>query len=144
MPEGVIRGSCLCGGIRFEITGKPLWMSHCHCSRCRKVGGTTYVSIRAEQFRWVQGKDLVSRYEPEPPFHIVRCFCRVCGANLGEPDTSPKGFPIAANVLDDDPGARPVLHEHVADKPPWVDLTDDLPKFPGAPPRLGGTTESSR
>jgi hypothetical protein len=138
MTEPTIRGSCLCGGIRFEIIGKPLWMSHCHCSRCRKVGGTTNVSIRAEQFRWVQGKDLVARYQPDPPFHLVRCFCRVCGSYLGEPDTSPLGFPIAASVLDDDPGMRPILHEHVADKAPWVELLDDLPKFPGAPPLPAG------
>jgi hypothetical protein len=30
-PERAIKGSCLCQGIAFEIRGKPLWMSHCHC-----------------------------------------------------------------------------------------------------------------
>ena len=40
-----IRGSCLCGGIRFEITGPPLWLSWCHCTRCRKVGGMANVSL---------------------------------------------------------------------------------------------------
>jgi hypothetical protein len=86
--ERVIRGSCLCGGVRFEIAGRPLWMSHCHCSRCRKVGGITNVTVRAEQFRLLQGRELIQRYRPERPYHLVRCFCRSCGSYLGEIETS--------------------------------------------------------
>ncbi len=111
-------------------------MSNCHCSRCRKVGGVTNVMVRARDFRFVQGRDLVTRYEPEPPYHLVRCFCRICGSYLGEPETNAKGFPIAASALDDDPGVRPVLHEHVSEKAPWYEILDDLPQFPGHPPRL--------
>jgi hypothetical protein len=130
----VIRGSCLCGGIRFEITGEPLWLSYCHCARCRKAGGMANLSIRAEHFRWIRGEDLVTRYEPEPPFHLVRCFCSRCGTYLGEPGTHPKGFPVSAHALDDDPGVRPVLHEHVSGKPAWYEILDDLPQFAESPP----------
>lgn len=91
--------------------------------------------VRAEHFRWIQGRELVTRYQPEPPYHLVRCFCRVCGSYLGEPETSPKGFPIAASALDDDPGVRPVLHEHVAEKAPWYEILDGLPQFPAHPHR---------
>ena len=136
MGEKSIRGSCLCGGVRFEITGPPLWLAYCHCSRCRKVGGMANLSVRAEHFRWLQGRELVQRYEPEPPHELVRCFCRRCGSYLGEPDTSPVGFPLAASALDDDPGVRPILHEWVADKAPWYEIQDDLPQHPGAPPGL--------
>ena len=134
MSPTPIRGSCLCGGVRFEITGPPLWLAYCHCSRCRKSGGVANLSIRAEHFRWVQGKELVVRYEPEPPYHLVRCFCRVCGAYLGEPDTNPVGFPIAASALDDDPGVRAVFHEWVSDMPAWYEILDDLPRFERDPP----------
>jgi hypothetical protein len=132
-----IRGSCLCGGVRFEITGAPLWMSRCHCSRCRKAGGGTSVVVRAAHFRWVQGRELVASYAPEPPYHLVRRFCRVCGTHLGEPDTNPHGFPVAANALDDDPGVRLALHEHVAERPAWYEILDDAPQFPGHPPGFG-------
>jgi hypothetical protein len=128
-----IRGSCMCGGIRFEITGPPLWLSWCHCTRCRKVGGMANVSIRAEHFRWTSGAELVRRYEPEPPYHLVRCFCSVCGSYLGEPETSDKGFPIAATALDDDPGVRAILHEFVSDKPAWYEILDDLPQYAREP-----------
>ena len=141
MAGAVLRGSCVCGGVRFELRGRPLWLSYCHCSRCRKVGGMANLTVLAEHFRWTAGKELVARYEPEPPFHLVRCFCRVCGTYLGEPDTHPKAFPISAHALDDDPGVRPVLHEHVADKAPWYEIHDELPRFEADPPlaAFGGT-----
>lgn len=132
-----IRGSCLCGAVRFEITGPPLFMTRCHCSRCRKAGGGTTVSVRAEHFHWVEGEDLVVRYEPEPPYQIVRCFCGSCGTSLGEPATNDEGFPIAAHAFDDDPGVRLVLHEHVDHKPAWYEIDDDLPRYPDHVP-VGG------
>lgn len=129
-----IRGSCLCGGVRFELRGKPLGMAYCHCSRCRKVGGHTNLLVRATQFHWLAGQDLVSRYRPEPPYDLVRCFCSRCGSYLGEPETDPGFFSISASALDDDPGVRPRFHEYVAEKVPWQELNDDLPQHPGAPP----------
>jgi len=89
--------------------------------------------VRAEHFRWIQGEELVTRYVPEPPDNLVRCFCRVCGTALGEPQTHPKAFPISAHALDDDPGVRPVLHEHVAEKPAWYEILDDLPQHSREP-----------
>ena len=118
-------------------------MNYCHCSRCLKAGGTAIVTVLAEGFRWVQGAELVARYEPEPPFHLVRCFCRACGTYLGEPEAHPKAFPISAAALDDDPGVRPVLHEYTSDKAPWYEILDDLPQFSGAPPLEAFAGEST-
>jgi hypothetical protein len=134
MEESAIRGSCLCGGIRFEVTGAPLTMAYCHCARCRKAGGLANVTVRAEDFRWVQGQELVARYTPEAPWNLVRCFCRVCGTYLGEPETHPKAFPLSAHAFDDDPRIRPVLHEQVSSKPAWYEIADGLPQYAGEPP----------
>ncbi len=136
-PQDPIHGSCLCGAVRFEIIGPPLWLTYCHCTRCRKVGGRANLAIRAEHFRWVSGADRVVRYVPDPPHDLVRCFCGSCGTYLGEPDTNDVGFPIAASCLDDDPGVRPVLHEYTAELAPWEEILDDLPQFEGAPPSGG-------
>jgi hypothetical protein len=32
-----VRGSCLCGGIRYEVDGPLGMVVHCHCSMCRKA-----------------------------------------------------------------------------------------------------------
>ena len=108
-------------------------MSRCHCSRCRKSGSGATVAVRARDFHFLAGEELVARYQPPAPYTLVRCFCRVCGTPLGEPATNERGFPIAAGALDDDPGVRLALHEHVAEKAAWYEIDDALPKFPGAP-----------
>jgi hypothetical protein len=141
-----IRGSCLCGGVKFEINGPLLRPLHCHCSRCRKQHGAAFrsrVRVRAADVRWLQGEELVTFYESSPGF--FRGFCRVCGspvANRPGPNYPPAradpaiaeelGIPLG--ILDDDPGIRPDQHIFVADKALWFEITDDVPQYPEMPP----------
>ena len=38
-----IRGSCLCGGVTFEIEKAVGPMEFCHCNRCRKLSGSNAI-----------------------------------------------------------------------------------------------------
>ena len=71
----MFRGSCLCGGVRFEIERAVGPFELCHCTRCRKVSGSAYLTwlgVRREDFRLLQGADLIKTYEPliRPDKHI--------------------------------------------------------------------------
>lgn len=129
----MIRGSCCCGRVRFELTAAPKMMGTCHCARCRKAGAGVFVLVDRSTLRWIQGREDVARYAPEPPFIYGRCFCRHCGASLGEIDSEADTFPINAHVLDDDPQVRNRFHEFVAAKPAWYEICDDARQFPGHP-----------
>ena len=134
----MIRGSCLCGGVRYQIDGEVGPMAHCYCSMCRKQHGTsfaTYVGVQASDFRWVKGEDLVAAYQSSPG--LRRGFCRICGSNLPIPDPAAQTFFIPAGTLDDDPGVRPAAHIFVASRAPWVEISDDLPQFDAYPPGFG-------
>ena len=37
-----LRGSCQCGGVKFEITGPLTGVAHCHCSQCRKAHSAAF------------------------------------------------------------------------------------------------------
>ncbi|MEM9775142.1 MAG: hypothetical protein AAF902_11220 [Chloroflexota bacterium] len=37
-------GGCLCGAVRYKITGPAKSVEHCHCSHCRKAHGALYAS----------------------------------------------------------------------------------------------------
>ena len=39
-----IHGSCLCGGVEFEIAGPLMAPLNCHCSQCRKQHGAAFRS----------------------------------------------------------------------------------------------------
>jgi hypothetical protein len=135
----MVRGSCLCGGIRFEATEVPLIVL-CHCSMCRKANGAPFEAgapVPAASFHLTQGRELIQVYESSPGTR--RAFCRVCGSRA--PSTSDDGrfcF-VPAGLLEDDPGVRPALHMFVGSKAPWWEITDDLPQFEEWVPGYGPT-----
>ncbi|NOG70051.1 GFA family protein [Roseicella sp. DB1501] len=130
-----LRGSCLCGGLRYEIAGPLSGALHCHCSLCRKAHGAVFRSraaLRRADFRWIQGEDLLAGYRSSPG--TTRHFCRVCGSSLlSSFDDRPEVLGLALGTLDDDPGLRPALHVFVGSKAPWYEITDDLPQYETLP-----------
>jgi hypothetical protein len=138
----VLHGSCLCRGVKFEISGPLINPSNCHCSMCRKQHGAAFRSrarVQKSDFKWIEGEDLVTFYESSPGSY--RGFCRVCGSPIinkfdarawvaaSDPEV-PSRYGIALATLDEDPGVRPAAHTFVASKAPWFTITDDLPQFP--------------
>ncbi len=132
-----VTGSCLCGGVRFEVTSPFRRASHCHCSRCRKHSGTFGLAqgrVPREGFRMLQGDELVRVYRPDGG--MAKAFCSVCGSSLFG-GTWPDGpeVSIRLGVLDDDPGIGPQYHSQTASAAPWETLPDDgLPRYPAAAP----------
>jgi hypothetical protein len=135
----VISGSCLCGGVRFEVEPPFIRAGHCHCSRCRKHSGTfglTQTRVRREQFRLLQGNELIRVFGKGQG--AVKAFCSVCGSSLFG-GTWPDGpqVSIRMGAFDDDPGMRPQFHTYVASRAPWDQITDELPQFEQAWQPLG-------
>jgi hypothetical protein len=72
----IVKGSCLCGGIEFEMTGTPHGVAHCHCSRCRKVRGTanaTNLLLPLDGLRYVRGEELLTKYRPPEAKYFSMC-----------------------------------------------------------------------
>lgn len=131
----MLRGSCLCGNVRFELEGTPRFINHCHCSMCRKVHGAAFGSFLhadGRGFRWLAGESLVENYHSSPG--SIRAFCRVCGSNMPVLEEQGAHVIIPAGTLDDDPAVRPIVHIHTASQAPWFAITDDLPQFAEWPP----------
>lgn len=79
----MIKGSCCCGTVQFELTGtqhdgylplQPMPQSW----RC------TLVFVESETFQINKGRDLIATYLAEPPYKYDRCFCSICSSALGE------------------------------------------------------------
>ena len=131
----MIKGSCLCGQIRYQLSGGVELINHCHCSMCRKAHGAAFGSFlhaASSGFRWSAGEALLERYQSSPG--NVRAFCRVCGSNMPVIDGGGAEVNIPAGTLDDDPGVRPIVHIFVDCKAPWFEIGDALPRFDGFPP----------
>lgn len=135
----MLKGSCLCGGVRYEISAPVLEIHHCHCSMCRKAHGTpfsTFGRIDKDRFRFAAGTDLVRAYKSSPP--VERSFCSRCGSHLLFAFAPlPDALWIAIGTLDDDPGVRPDGHIFVKSKAPWFEITDSLAQHDEYPPNPG-------
>jgi len=141
-----VRGGCLCGGVRYELTTPFRRANFCHCSRCRKHTGAAASAqgrVAREGFTLLSGAELVETFRPEGG--MAKAFCRVCGSSVFG-GTWPDGpeVSIRLGTLDDDPGIRPQYHSFAADVAPWDRLPDDgLPRYDGPPPSTNAASEST-
>jgi hypothetical protein len=122
-PDATIRGSCLCGATRFEITDAPLPIGMCHCSKCRKVSGTASnatLIAGTDRFRWLAGEDRLTRYSMADGWGT--CRCSVCGSPMPMLHDSGGAYMVPAGSLDDDPGVRVAGHIFVGSKAAWDEI----------------------
>jgi len=124
-----LKGTCLCGGVEYELQD-PQALGYCHCSRCQRWTGSSLagVVVAAENFRFTKGEDLVKRYESEL---APRNFCSNCGSSIYD-DLGAVYF-VAAGLMSD-LELTPSFHQQVAYKASWHSIGDDAPQFAEMPP----------
>ena len=73
----MLKGSCHCGAVHFEVDGGIEEYRRCNCSICRRKGAIM-VTARKEDFRLVAGADNLSLYQwnTNTARHY---FCKTCG-----------------------------------------------------------------
>nr|WP_317199140.1 GFA family protein [uncultured Psychrobacter sp.] len=124
-------GSCLCGGIVYQISGDITDVLNCHCSMCRKLHSSAFRTrgvVLTKDWQTTQGQELLTFYESSSGEH--KGFCRICGSQMYTKfDAKPEvlGFPLG--TLDNDPQVTSQRHIFVASKAPWHSITDDLPQI---------------
>lgn len=130
-------GGCLCGGVRFELSGPPVSATYCHCSRCRRRSGTAASAegrIDADTLTIVCGEELLRTYAP--PGGWQELFCSTCGSALfGRDPADPARMCVGLGAFDGDPGVRPDRREFVAYAAAWEPIPDDgLPRYDESAP----------
>ena len=78
-----LKGECLCGLVSWQLSGPYEFFGMCQCSRCRKATGAAFATnlfVKADQFKWLSGKDAVNEYVMEPPNTFGNAFCEKCGS----------------------------------------------------------------
>ena len=130
---GHLTGTCLCGGVHFEITEPLGTAGYCHCTRCQHRSGTAAspaAALEPGSVRFIRGEELVKAWQPEDGF--AKLFCGECGASLFSraPGASdPSG--VRLGVLDSDPQVTLAFHQFVDYAAPWEPIPDDgLERYP--------------
>jgi hypothetical protein len=134
---GMLKGSCACGRIRYQIDGELLGpITYCHCWRCRKHSGSSFgttAGVKASEFSVVSGKELFSSWESSLGVH--RFFASCCGSPIYKrDDAAPEVLGFRLGTLDSDPLRKADVHFMVSSKAPWVVINDGLPQEAGGVP----------
>ncbi|GAB3354320.1 GFA family protein [Lysobacter tyrosinilyticus] len=131
-------GSCLCGSVRYEIRGDIGAGFYCHCTRCRKAGGSAFASnsvVEIQDFVVTAGADTLKTFTAESGLH--RSFCGNCGSPIISRREGVPQVRVRLGTLDTPLGQGPHAHIYVDSKADWWEIHDELPQHAEAPPRPG-------
>lgn len=121
------KGSCLCGAVRFEVTGELPGPDACHCSQCRKSSGHVFASTDVPRSALtVEGADKVTWFQSSEK--VRRGFCSICGSSLFWDPIFKDWTGIAMGALDTPSHTKLRIHIHVADKGDYYDISDGVPQ----------------
>jgi hypothetical protein len=68
-------GGCLCGAVRFTVTGEPLRVGICHCTDCRKTSGSAFTLFGVWTRAAYEGRGELATFNG-------RSFCPKCGSRV--------------------------------------------------------------
>lgn len=128
MAIDVHDGGCICGAVRYRLTGAFTYSAHCHCRSCQRAVGAgfvTYSAVAPENFAVTKGKPAIYRSSPG----VARGFCGKCGTSLTYAGDDWTDTAVMTATLDDPAAAVPTTNVYLDHKQPWVALDDALKAF---------------
>lgn len=127
----MLKGSCLCGAVTYEVDGEPGPIIHCHCQTCRKTHGSAFSSVMPvsrEHFRWVAGEEGLKAIESSPG--KFRRFCSNCGSHIVAERLDQPNVLLRLGCLDTEIQETPKAHIWRSDGASWYDPNEDIPELP--------------
>jgi len=129
-------GGCLCGDVRYAVSGPSVWSAICYCNSCTRASGglaVGWAGFAPARFRLLKGE--MRLFESTPG--VRRGFCPRCGTSLTY-QKDPAKLPgaqdhiyITARTLDDPSAYPPEEHVLYGERVPWFHISDDLPRHDG-------------
>ncbi len=128
--DQVHEGGCLCGAVRYRVTGPPKWIVHCHCTSCRRASGgafVTWAGYARGRFDLAHGR--LARFASS--LGVRRGFCAACGSPLTyEAARYPGEIHVTVASLDRPEDFPPRAHVWAAERLAWVHVDAALPASP--------------
>lgn len=123
-------GGCLCGAVRYRVTGEAVARTLCHCVSCRRATGGPSVGwavFEKGDFTLLRGE--VREYSSSPGIYWGSC--AACGSLVAyRRDSRPGHRDITTATLDDPDRFPPTVEIWVGEKIGWETLDPALPHKP--------------
>ncbi len=121
-------GGCVCGGVRYEVTGPLRGIIACHCEQCRRASGNfvTATACRRPAFKLLNSRSL-KWYVAIPGFR--RGFCGECGSSLFFEEVGGERVSISAGSLDAPLGLKIVAHIFTSEAGDYYRIDPSVPSY---------------
>ncbi len=135
MNNNPVTGQCLCGAVKFRISGEFETFFLCHCARCRKDSGSAHAAnlfSSTAKITWVSGEEITKTFHLPGSRH-VKSFCSDCGSAL------PVSLPeigllvVPAGSLDTQLDRQPDAHICWSSRAHWDKDLASIEKIDGLP-----------
>jgi hypothetical protein len=126
-------GQCLCGAVKFRISGEFESFFLCHCARCRKDTGSAHAAnlfSSTAEITWVSGAENIREFRLPGSRH-VKCFCTTCGSALPFSQAVDGLAVVPAGSLDSPVAIRPNAHICFASRADWDNDLGALDRIDG-------------
>ncbi len=130
MTQIILKGSCLCGAMKYEATGEPQRFFHCHCSRCRKATGAGHASnlfLQPATLKWRAGEDQFRSFKVPEAKRFTNAFCATCGSRMPRQVKDTDAVIIPAGSLDDEAPLQPQARIFYESRASWSCDARELP-----------------
>ncbi len=119
--ERLLKGSCLCGAVRYEAKGPFRPVIACHCVECRKSTGNYFTSSAAykENFHLTEDRGL-KWYQSGA--NTRRGFCGECGATLLFEHSGRDRISFSGGTIDGESGLKIAGNIFAAEKGDYYSL----------------------
>lgn len=127
MSDSSAEGGCLCGAVRYSVSGEAVATTLCHCRSCRRASGGANVAwavFDKSGFQWLAGEPLA--YSSSPGIEWLHC--GDCGSLVGYRRSSRPGhMDITTGTLDEPDRYPPAVEIWLEHKIGWETLDPALP-----------------
>lgn len=123
MNDKTRSGGCLCGGVRYRVTGELRGVINCFCGQCRKTSGHHVAATRARRADFHVDADSTLKWYRSSE-KARRGFCCECGGNLFWQHQGRDTISIMAGSLDQPTGLATIANIYVDDAGDYQAIPD--------------------
>lgn len=138
-------GGCLCGAVRYRVTGTPLALLACHCTDCQvRSGGAFTLSLPVIEtdFEQLRGEPqlVITKHEDREKHSF---FCTACHTRLWHRTSVLDGVvTVKAGTLDKRDDLVPVAHMWLRSRQPWLPVPESALHYQQQPDNAGPILEA--
>jgi len=131
-----ITGGCLCGRVRYTISGEATLSAVCHCRNCQRYTGSAFEPIMAFPLEGVTLEGALQTYDDtaDSGRKVHRKFCPNCGSGvLADVDAMQGVRLILVGTLDDPAIFHPKMEIFCTSAQPWIQQPAERQQFERMP-----------